>query len=324
MEAQLNPEQAQMLAQQLGWARPAAVRQVHAYNHVYQVVAGADGGYLKCYTKDWYGGDLAATAGCVEHEVAAWELLRTHGLATPEVLLAEYGCENVLGRPFVFTRALPGTALTGALLDDRRDAVLHTLGAYLRRMHDIRFDAPGYIMAGGPDAGLASGWQHSLWRFEVWQRNALDRLEREAEQLPGALYRHLRAEFAHAAPLLGPAYAPPRFTHGDCWASQFFVEQAGDGWQITGVVDMEVASAGDAESDFVHLFLELGRLLPPATRWWEHVFAGYGPQPARAAFRLRLLATSEPEFAAAGWPGPRAERLDRLLAAHSWDDLLRP
>lgn len=321
MEATLTQTQAAEIAHSFGWRGPVAVEQVHEYNHVYRLSNGGEAAYLKTYTKDWYGDDVAATAGCVEHEISAWNVLAAHGLAVPTVLHAAYDCTNPLGRPFVVSRELVGVPLTDAVLTDGRDAALKALGVYLRGMHTITFEKPGYIMPNGPVGGEADGWQHPIWNLAVWQRNVLAGLEHERKHLPGDMYHQLRAEFEQAA-ILAPAYTPARFAHGDCWARQFFVQQ--HGWQISGVVDMEVASAGDAESDFVHLFLELALLLPRETRWWEAVFAGYNRVVDRAAFRLRLLGTTEAEFAGIGWSGPRIDRYARLLAADDWKELLRP
>ncbi len=86
-------------------------------NHVYRIVAGDETLFLKTYTKDWYGGDIAGTDRCVEHETAAWRLLAAHGLPVPEVVLADRTCANPLGRPFVMTRQLPGASLTALLAE---------------------------------------------------------------------------------------------------------------------------------------------------------------------------------------------------------------
>lgn len=323
MEVTLSQTQAAQIVQTFGWSGPVAVEQVHVYNHVYRLSNGDRACFLKTYTKDWYGDDALATAGCVEHEASAWRMLANHNLAVPHVLVTAYDGANPLGRPFIVTSELAGLSLTDAVLTDKRDAVLYALGVYLHDMHAITFDQPGYIMAEGSKSWPESGWQHPIWSFAAWQASVLAGLEREASALPTATYQQLLVEFNGAEPILGPAFVPPRFTHGDCWASQFFVVAAGGAWQTSGVVDLEVASAGDAESDFVHLLMELASVLGPETRWWKDLFAGYGREPDRAAFRLRLLGTSEAEFAAVGWPGLRSDRCARLLAADDWNTLLR-
>ena len=45
---------------------------------------------------------------------------------------------------------------------------------------------------------------------------------------------------------LRSSYDPPRFVHGDCHANAFFLVEEEGSWRVTGTVDMEVASSGDA------------------------------------------------------------------------------
>ena len=66
---------------------------------------------------------------------------------------------------------------------------------------------------------------------------------------------------------------------------------------MTGVVDMEVASAGDPIEDLLKFSLELAPILPARTRWWQALFDGYGQEPEYALFRLRMLGCSPEEFA---------------------------
>jgi hypothetical protein len=126
--------------------------------------------------------------------------------------------------------------------------------------------------------------------------------------------------------VLAPAYQPPRFVHGDCHAHQFFVSgPAVDGaWHVHGVVDLEVASAGDPVEDFVKLTIEVAARLPAATRWWEALFAGYGAEPDFEPFRLRLLGIGPPSFAWLRQPSERppwASVLRHLLDARDWAEL---
>ncbi|HEU5086120.1 MAG TPA: aminoglycoside phosphotransferase family protein, partial [Roseiflexaceae bacterium] len=274
------------------------IDEIKQHNHVYRVVAGGDVLFLKVYTKDWYGGDIAATAGCVQHERAAWAMLAAHGMSTPAVLVSEANCDNPLGRPVLVTRGLAGQAL-GTTDPDVTLAQLPAVGDYLRRMHAIAFDRAGYLMPGGPeDFASATDWRHPLWMFEVWKQQALRNLEHERAVLPPALYGRVRATLEQSESILAPAYELPRYTHGDCWPHQFFVAERPErveegGWAVTGVLDMEVASAGDAEADFVHFLLELAACLPATSCWWEGLFGGYGAEPDFERFRVRLLATTE-------------------------------
>jgi Ser/Thr protein kinase RdoA (MazF antagonist) len=316
---------AQLLAP-LALEGPLVIEEIKQHNHVYRIVAGAEAFFLKTYTKDWYGDNIAGTAGCVQHERAAWAVLAAHGLSTPQLVLAEAGCDNPAGRPVVLTRALAGEAL-GKNAPARVVEQLHAVGDYLRRMHAITFDAVGYLMPGGPDPDPAgNGWQHPLWDAHVWQHSALARFENERALLPPELASRVAALLERSAALLAPAYATPRYTHGDCWPHQFFVHERPErvedaGWAVTGVLDMEVVSAGDAEADFVHLLIELAALLPAAMGWWQTLFAGYAGTPDFERFRLRLLATTLAEFRGM-WPGDLSHIRAHTLAASDWQSLL--
>jgi aminoglycoside phosphotransferase len=304
----VSPWQARAIMQRIGQPEPVTLDRLKQRNHVYRLRCGDGTFFLKLYTKDWYGPDPAATGFCVAHEASAWACLAAHGLSAPEVVLPAADGNNPLGRPFLLTRALAGDDLTTHLAQQADPGpLLRAVGAYLRRMHAIAFAYPGYIVCSGPTAPPAAGaWHHRCWTAAARQRHALAILEREKGQLSPALVQPVEERLGRIEEALAPAYQPPRFTHGDCHAHQFFLVPAGDGWQVTGVVDLEVASAGDCGEDLLKLGIELAAVLAPATRWWEALFDGYGGEPSFALHRLRLLGTSpaEFEFAARGWPSP--------------------
>ena len=305
---------------------PLQIDEIKQHNHVYRVVAGGDLLFLKVYTKDWYGGEIAATAGCVQHERAAWAILAAHGMSTPAVLISEANCDNPLGRPVLVTRGLAGTPL-GTTAPEVTIAHLPAVGDYLRRMHAIAFERPGYLMPGGPDDfASATDWRHPLWFFDVWKQQAFRNLEHERAVLPPTLYNEVQGILEQSERILAPAYELPRYTHGDCWPHQFFVAERPErveegGWAVTGVLDMEVASAGDAEADFVHFLLELAACLPAMSRWWDGLFRSYGAEPDFERFRVRLLATTEAEFRGL-WPGSLAQIRAHTLNARGWGELL--
>jgi Ser/Thr protein kinase RdoA (MazF antagonist) len=101
-----TPAQLAALAQVAGLGTVRQARLVKRQNDLWRLETSAGPFYLKAYTKDWYGDDLAATAGCVQHEAGAYALLATLGLSGPEVRSALLDAA-VLGRP-----ALPGQPLT--------------------------------------------------------------------------------------------------------------------------------------------------------------------------------------------------------------------
>jgi Ser/Thr protein kinase RdoA (MazF antagonist) len=318
----LSEQQANDILGLAGLSGRVVVDTVKQYNHVYRLSCGDEVFFLKTYTKDWYGDDIAATGGCVAHEASAWAILAANSLATPEVVLALQGCDNPLGRPLIVTRALRGANLVEQLQQTGDlGALLETTGAYLGQMHAITFAFPGYLMNSGPIAPpREDDWQHSIWTARQWQKNALAVFQHEHGRLSHEIADQLAAALAGAEQVLAPAYTPPRYTHGDCWAHQFFLFKEEGRWHVDGVVDMEVASAGDAGSDLVHLLIELSSTLPAASRWWQAFFAGYGHVPDFELFRLRLLGASEAEFSWI-WPGMHQQILLHALDARSWDSL---
>jgi aminoglycoside phosphotransferase (APT) family kinase protein len=125
-------------------------------------------------------------------------------------------------------------------------------------------------------------------------------------------------------PALAEAYQPPRFTHGDCHASQFFLYQADEEWRVSGVVDMEVSSGGDCGADLVKFCLEMAGTFPAATRWWDAFFEGYGGAPSLDLLKLRFLAAHHINFVCYGdqsWPGTREEIVRHILKAENWETL---
>lgn len=305
------------------WTVTALQRSSHAF-----LIQGLGGSFfLKAPTKSSYPLDSdRGPALAVRHETAAWECLRRHGLAIPEVIAADESTDNALGWPYVVSRGLTGLP-AGPLVEAaglvRAGAVLEALGDYLRRMHAISFRDAGYVMtADGPDQPLdAREWDHACHSADGWQRSALRGLESRG------LSEDVRSEVERRCSVMAEQirweFEPPRFTQGDSRASHYFVDLRG-GAHVTGVVDMEVASSGDPVYDLILIAIELMARLDARTRWWEPFFAGYGDAPDLERFRLGLLATDEPNFKAHGperWPATLEQTYRALIAASTWDEL---
>jgi aminoglycoside phosphotransferase (APT) family kinase protein len=324
----LSPQQISSLLKFGAVEGPGQAVLLKPHNHVWRLTAADDIFFLKVYTKDWYGDDIAATAGCVEHEVAAWRVLHLHGIAVPEVVAESRGCDNPIGRPFLMTRRLRGTSLTTLLRAadaPQFAALLETSGAFLRQVHAITFEHSGYIMDEGPWVPAGSNaWQHFLWSAQLTQRDAFAMLEADRPRLSSRLYDELAARFITMQEELTAAWQPPRFTHGDCHPHQFFLYHKAGSWHVSGFVDMEVATSGDCMADLLKFAIEMMVHFAPATRWWEPFFAGYGGAPDFELFRLRLLGWNETNFTAHGealWPASREQSLRTFLAARDWTEL---
>jgi Ser/Thr protein kinase RdoA (MazF antagonist) len=295
---------------------------VKKQNHTFLIETKTDHFYLKIFTKDWYGNDQSKTGGCVEHEESAWKILRSHQIAAPEVVSSSRNCLNPIGCPYIMTNELSGSSLTSLLQkEEQPEPLLFAVGNYLKRIHAIQFPQSGYLMEFGPNNDPSdTGWKHPIWDPTAWQKNALFLLEHEKDSFSPSLLQSLYEIFSNSLHILSSAYIPPRFTHGDCWAEQFFLEKIDNSWEVTGVVDMEVASAGDCESDLIHLFLQIASLMKLKSHWWKMFFEGYQSEPDFLQFQTRLLATTEAEFQGM-WPGSRIERLAHILSSCNYSDL---
>ena len=325
----LTAHQAEELLGLTGGNGPVVVTVVARENHVWHLRQGEDGFFLKTHTKDWYQGGVVQLGACVRHEAVAYEILAAHDISAPDVVLAETDNSNPFGRPFLLTRALAGTSLTPLLRQHTGDQfarLLEAAGSYLRRVHEITFRFPGYLMElAGPDTPPdPNAWEHPIWTARQAQADALALLDADRPRLSRATARRVEAVFADLSATLEPIYRPPRFTHGDCHVGQFYLAAGADGWAVTGFVDMEVASAGAPEYDLIKFALEMMSHFSPETQWWLPLFAGYGREPDFAQFRLLLLTSSEASFKAHGeehWPATREATLANLLAARDWRSL---
>ncbi len=315
------------------FGRPAGtVELVKRGNDVFRLVSGAECFFLKTYTKDWYGSDPASDGFPATHESTAWAILAAHKIAVPEVAYVCATRDNPISRPFVLTRQLDGRPLTGWLAElrlEERFALIAAIGDYLRRMHAITFEFSGYLsrLAGPAAPPEPTGWQHRCWSAGARAAQAEQLLQTDKALLTPATYAAARRVCADMAGRLEGAYRPPRFTHGDCHAHQFFIVRRETGWHVAGVVDMEVTSAGDCTEDLLKISLELAQSLGHTTRWWEALFAGYGQAPDFDLFRLRLLGVAPAEYGPARkWvrTTSREAVIRRLLEAQDWPSLFAP
>ena len=301
-------------------------------NHVWRIGTASGAYFVKAWTKDWYDWADALTTGALnaDHEVGAFELLAAHGLAVPEVVVADETADNPLGRPLLVTRGLAGSPFPEALAQTAdaagRDALVRAVGAYQARMHAIVMAAPGYFGRRGPFPAEEGGWEHSNQSARACYR-ALEGLWRADEQagVPAELVAAARAYAGRVRPRVEAAFVPPRFTQGNCHAAQFFVARTAGGWAVTGVVDMEVALGGWPLCDVPGIVADLSHPRFSGYRWWRPWFEGYG-EPGFDLVRFVLLTTGQSWWAAVApqsWGAARRDRVLRhLLAGGTWDTLL--
>lgn len=321
----LTAATAQEIMSSIGVRCTPRVTIVNTNNHVYRIHTPEGDFHLKTYTKGWYSPEPAETRGCVMHEASAYRIVSAHGIPAPRVRLADETCDNPIRRPFLLMETLPGRPATKALQAassrDGFEAVLRAVGRYMARMHAITFRFPGYLMTeDGPTAAPdPDAWQHFIFTIYTFRKDAFKTWETDRE-IAGGLLERVKQLYAHTEDSLRSEYEPPRFTHGDCHAHQFFVSDASGEWEVVGVVDMEVASAGDYGFDFVKLGLELAGMFPTGRDWWTPLFDGYGKEPPFEPMRLRFAACAyDAEYLGPhNWPGQRALRLAHILDARDW------
>ncbi len=321
----LSERQARQVLGRVGVSGPISVDRVHVHNHVWRLAGDAGTFFLKIYTKPWYAPYGDSHAFPVTHEAGAWRCLRAHGLATPEVVVAEIGTGNPLGGPFLLTRELAGEPLTALMRQGRAlHAPLRAVGDYLRRMHSVTFRFPGYVSGEeGPTRPRRPGaWQHRCWTVEARERHARDTLETEAAELSADVRAQLNRAIASMGERLRSCYEPPRFVHGDCHANAFFLVEEEGSWRVTGTVDMEVASAGDVGEDLMKLCINLATVLPASSGWWDTLFEGYGAEPDFDLLKLRLLGATPADFGWTGkWPKSWNAIIRHVMGAGSWYEL---
>ena len=290
-------------------------------NHVYRIKSTIGSFFLKTYTKGWYG-PPESTGFCVLHEKAAYEILHQYNLNAPEVVLwKEKSGDSPLHVPFLITREVPGEAIGQAKTTGQEMApLLRELGVYLRKMHSIEFQFPGYVMsAGGPQQSPEkNSWRHRIWEVDALEIFAKGIWRNPDHKLKAELIDELEHRFDALRPKLIEEYAPPRMIHGDCHLHQFFFDRG----VVSGVVDMECASAGDRIADLVKLFLEAASKLAEFD-WLTPFVQGYGQMPNFETFQLRLLCCEPAEFCAAGWKWNYNYDwlLQRMISATSWKEL---
>lgn len=301
-------------------------------NHTWRIGSGRDVWYVKAHTKSWYGSDPAAAAGAVRHEATAHRLLAEAGLRTPDVVDACTTEQNPLGWPYLLTRGLSGTSLIEVLRTvdpSDADAALRQVGRHLARMHSLTYEHPGYLLDGPPAAEPdPDQWQHQIWRFERFLPDVMRTWAEDRDLVRPAVMDRVADLLADTVNDVRSAFTPPRFTHGDCHANGFFLERAGSDWVVTGVLDLEVASAACPLFDFTKLFIEVaGHLTGSGYLWWEPLFAGYEQPLDFDLARLFLASARHINYASHGihaWPGDREDIVKHILAATSWAELFNP
>lgn len=294
-------------------------------NHVFRIRTGDMTYYLKTHTRDWYSENGKETGHVVLREATAWQIIEKIGLATPRVVAIDNTTDNVIGIPFIITEELLGESLTELLTRlSRADAysAIRCVGAYLKKMHSISFGHSGYLPPQEPV--ISSQWHHRIWSYHGFQSWADREQETAKKELSHGSFSDVLRYINEWQHKLRKVYKHPRFVHGDCRANQFYLFQRGREWNVSGVLDMEVASAGDCDEDFMKFCAEMSRRFDVETKWWEPLFDGYEEEPDFNLLKLRYLASGQLElspFAYKEVAGVRELVVQHLLRAKNWLEL---
>jgi len=338
MYVDLNIQTANRILRYTNLPQAVDVVCIKKFNHTYKISL-CDGQvlFLKTFTKDWYGDyntNATETTYCALHEEAAYKMLKRNGLRTPEIVITELHKMNPFGRPFLLTKALRGTCLTDAFAIDDLQALVNKLtavGKYMKEMHAIVLQHPGYIVSEeGPNGILdENGWQHTIWTAKRWREEADKFIENHpaSSNVPQPIIDGAKAFYNENRHIFESLYTPYVFIHGDCHASQFFVDyDQTEGWQVTGVVDMEVASAGTPVADWGKIIIELSAKAYYSKyykdfAWWEPLFKGYGGPFDFTALKVGLLTAGGDNFACQDWPMDFSKIYQHIFNATDWRSL---
>jgi aminoglycoside phosphotransferase (APT) family kinase protein len=163
--------------------------------------------------------------------------------------------------------------LEPSLADDALFDLYAQMGRTLRQFHEVRMEAFGYLVAEGVKDPHASNEAYMLFQFDKKLRE-FRRFGGDAK-LAERMERHVAA---HAGALTGCAW--PVFCHDDFHTANILVAKRSDGtWQLSGVVDVENAVAGDPLIDVAKTLLYC---VGDSRVKREGLLTGYGPLAGRA------------------------------------------
>ena len=330
----LTSDQAEKLLAPVGPVSVLDVSIAATTNAVFKIRTLAHGNYyVKFHTAQWYA-DQPDTFFVVERECAACELLRKRGMPLAYRAWADY-TRSVVSRSVYICEELTGVPVPDAIAQfpSQSDQILRAFGRYMRQLHNIEFTRPGLLAYAhayfasdtNPIPSVFTWDQGAMHHAEHLQRDALEVLERKAEELPQALVPVLRKMFLSISDIVKNDYVQPRLTVGNCHAWHFHVASTNGNWKVQGFYDFEAVSAGDSNIDLVELEITLTPSLHSSS-WRTPLFEAYGSWPGFEGYKRRLLyyllfEVGKPQSRMIPNPQWFNEQLWSLIHASSWSDL---
>lgn len=222
----------------------------------------------------------------MEKEVFVYGHVRQHALAAPvPAILAADDSKTLLSQNVLVMTKLDGEHVD-SLIDDLDELALiginQQIGAILAALHEISFDAFGYVGTDGVVDGHPTNLDYMRLQFE--------KKLREFDEHGGdpELRRNIERYVADREELLA-APSRPVFCHNDCYYGNVLVLPERDSWRVSGLVDFENVLAGDPLLDLAKTHCYARERRSEATL--AALTAGHGDLPTnwREALELYVL-----------------------------------
>ncbi len=212
-------------------------------------------------------------------EVLVYGLLPSVPVPTPKILFSD-DSRQVVDASYALMTRLPGRAastVTGGLGAGDVGDIWRQIGVIARAIHAVMFDQFGYL---GPQGVL-----EPVDRNRVHMTRILDSHLRTFRGKGGdpAVADSVERRLAEDAPLLDTCRQPV-LCHDDLHEDNVLVDRRDGRWVVTGVVDVENASAADPMLDLAKA--DYYAREEPVRR--AGLLEGYGPLPPDGEARLAL------------------------------------
>lgn len=209
----------------------------------------------------------------LQREAALQPLLADACPLIPQLLHQDFSCAT-LERPLLLLEYRSGERwdrLAERIAPHAARALWTQFGGAVRSLHELQGDEFGFPPP-------APGWSsHAQWLVQLVDELALDLAERGIEVAGLARFREqLRACRGRLE-----LSQPPRLVHGDLWPRNVLVEEHGDAWRISAILDAERAFWGEPAAEWIFGFLDL----PQA--FWEAYGTRLDPQHLAGDLLLR-------------------------------------
>ena len=212
-------------------------------------------------------------------ELLVYELLTSAPVPTPEILFADDSRQVVDANYTLMTRlrGSPASAVTDGLPEGEVRHIWRQIGAIARAVHTVTFDAFGYLGPQGVLEPVDGNRMHMTRILDGHLRTFRD--QGGDPRLAETVERRL-TEDAWLLDTCDHAV----LCHDDLHEDNVLVEQRNGRWTVTGVIDMENASAADPMLDLAKA--DYYAREEPLRR--AGLLDGYGPLPPDGEARIAL------------------------------------